>query len=312
MSYNWKMRILSVALSIALMVSLFNGFDISRSFADSNSQEVEKMERLLDRFSVTQNFVDSELAAGYSVNQIYAALMKVELDGIDYAAARLQLFPDEINLSTNAQSEVSNASLPLDLVLTDADSTVTGQVYDPQVMNENNNDDQDATESDLPETSVTADVTEESIEQEIQYDHSQGTEDLSTSEEDTNLLEEDQLEESSQNSEEPIEEDNEQTEDELSAEGETVLEEPLSMMAMSGPGGQEEAPVFNKSTISQAPYSINMDQESISSLSGDLSLYQTDMTLPGRGGLSFALTRQYNSLLSPLIGFESSTLNGVS
>jgi len=45
----------------------------------------------------------------------------------------------------------------------------------------------------------------------------------------------------------------------------------------------------------QAPYSLSNGNESISTLSGDLSLQYTDLVLPGRNGLSFALSRKYDS-----------------
>lgn len=45
----------------------------------------------------------------------------------------------------------------------------------------------------------------------------------------------------------------------------------------------------------EAPYSVNLDNETISTLSGALVLRETDLTLPGRNGLSFALTRSYDS-----------------
>lgn len=57
----------------------------------------------------------------------------------------------------------------------------------------------------------------------------------------------------------------------------------------------EKAPNYRTSAINQAPYSINVNGESISSLSGSLSIKNTDMTLPGRNGLSFSLERQYDS-----------------
>ncbi|WP_106768772.1 RHS repeat-associated core domain-containing protein [Paenibacillus faecalis] len=44
-----------------------------------------------------------------------------------------------------------------------------------------------------------------------------------------------------------------------------------------------------------APYSIGSSGEYVSTLDGSLSLSTTDMMLPGRNGLSFALTRSYNS-----------------
>lgn len=47
--------------------------------------------------------------------------------------------------------------------------------------------------------------------------------------------------------------------------------------------------------INQAPFSISSNQEQISTLSGSLSSSVTDLTLPGRNGLSFELTRVYDS-----------------
>ncbi|MFD1460350.1 RHS repeat-associated core domain-containing protein [Paenibacillus farraposensis] len=58
---------------------------------------------------------------------------------------------------------------------------------------------------------------------------------------------------------------------------------------------REEAPVYNKSSFNEAPYSVGDDKESISTLSGSLSLQNTDLTLPGRNGLGFSLTRQYDT-----------------
>ncbi|NBI28429.1 RHS repeat-associated core domain-containing protein [Chengkuizengella marina] len=45
----------------------------------------------------------------------------------------------------------------------------------------------------------------------------------------------------------------------------------------------------------EAPYSIDLKHETVSTLSGSLSIQETDFVLPGRNGLSFALTRTYNS-----------------
>ncbi|MFC0212338.1 RHS repeat-associated core domain-containing protein [Paenibacillus chartarius] len=45
----------------------------------------------------------------------------------------------------------------------------------------------------------------------------------------------------------------------------------------------------------QAPYSVANGNEAISTLSGNLNLSYTDLTLPGRNGLSFYLTRKYDS-----------------
>ncbi|WP_315910985.1 RHS repeat-associated core domain-containing protein [Xylanibacillus composti] len=48
-------------------------------------------------------------------------------------------------------------------------------------------------------------------------------------------------------------------------------------------------------SFNRAPFSISNGSEQISTLTGDLSTRVTDMTLPGRNGLSFELNRVYNS-----------------
>jgi len=45
----------------------------------------------------------------------------------------------------------------------------------------------------------------------------------------------------------------------------------------------------------QAPFRIDSGGEQISTLTGELSIQNTDLTLPGRNGLSFSLSRVYNS-----------------
>ncbi|THF74058.1 RHS repeat domain-containing protein [Cohnella fermenti] len=48
-------------------------------------------------------------------------------------------------------------------------------------------------------------------------------------------------------------------------------------------------------SFDMAPFSVSNDQESISPLDGSLSASNTDFVLPGRNGLSFALTRNYST-----------------
>lgn len=57
----------------------------------------------------------------------------------------------------------------------------------------------------------------------------------------------------------------------------------------------EKPPIINKSSFNEAPFSVGNNGEYISSLSGSLSLKQTDASLPGRNGMAFSLTRQYDS-----------------
>lgn len=52
---------------------------------------------------------------------------------------------------------------------------------------------------------------------------------------------------------------------------------------------------YVKTKPDEAPFTINAGQENVSTLSGSLSHSVVDMTLPGRNGLGFALTRKYDS-----------------
>ncbi|MFD2329461.1 RHS repeat-associated core domain-containing protein [Cohnella sp. GCM10020058] len=84
-----------------------------------------------------------------------------------------------------------------------------------------------------------------------------------------------------------------------------VKSEPLALVAQpEKPITISVPPEFSRQSINQAPYSVNSDAESISSMTGDLSIQQTDMELPGRNGLSFALTRKYNSSSSQLYDMD--------
>ncbi|NBI30567.1 RHS repeat-associated core domain-containing protein [Chengkuizengella marina] len=60
----------------------------------------------------------------------------------------------------------------------------------------------------------------------------------------------------------------------------------------------------------EAPYSIDLKHETVSTLSGSLSIQETDFVLPGRNGLSFALTRTYNSGSSQFYKLSTSTGKG--
>lgn len=57
---------------------------------------------------------------------------------------------------------------------------------------------------------------------------------------------------------------------------------------------------FVKTKPDEAPFAINLGQESISTLSGSLSQSVADLSLPGRNGLGFTLVRRYDSDASQL------------
>ncbi len=83
----------------------------------------------------------------------------------------------------------------------------------------------------------------------------------------------------------------------------------MSTTSGTGSGGiklPDKPPVYDKTTLNQAPFSIGSNGESISTLSGSMSLQDIDMTLSGRGGMSFGLKRLYNTDASQFYGMDAS------
>lgn len=69
---------------------------------------------------------------------------------------------------------------------------------------------------------------------------------------------------------------------------------------------QPEEPKLDmlKVKLDEAPYRVEVDEESVSTVSGSLSLTEDDLTLPGRGGQGFTLTRSYDSGSSQLFDMD--------
>lgn len=75
--------------------------------------------------------------------------------------------------------------------------------------------------------------------------------------------------------------------------GSTSYESPMFTAADTAPPVPDYSYVDTKGD--QAPYSVRLDQETVSTLSGSLSLQAGDLSLPGRNGLGFTLARSYDS-----------------
>ncbi|WP_168735497.1 RHS repeat protein [Cohnella fermenti] len=182
---------------------------------------------IMNQFNVTEVFLQQQIEAGYTLNQINSALWKAQLDNISYEEAVRALFPVALNLSQSATGAVYNqlpamSGKPNPIrVLTEEEFSVASVIY----------------EASTEDSSVDSSV------EDATYGHSQG----------------------------------------------------LQSLAMEEPPILENPPVYNMTSISKAPYSVGDNGESYSTLSGGMSITQSDMQLPGRGGLSFALTRQYTS-----------------
>ncbi|MFE6796508.1 polymorphic toxin-type HINT domain-containing protein [Paenibacillus chitinolyticus] len=77
-----------------------------------------------------------------------------------------------------------------------------------------------------------------------------------------------------------------------------VKEKPAPSFRMkAAAAGPEPVPdiVVVNTKPDEAPYSVNLEHETISTLSGSLSVREMDMVLRGRNGLNFSLTRSYDS-----------------
>lgn len=80
-----------------------------------------------------------------------------------------------------------------------------------------------------------------------------------------------------------------------------VLDESVNTLVLDSsqtpPTGKIEIPKIGGKT-DEAPYSVSLSNENISTLSGGLSMQAADMTLKGRNGLDFTLSRSYDSTMA--------------
>lgn len=225
MKVNVYRRILAIILSFVLLTSIIGDIG-SKAFAEEDSQQELDIDWIVEHFSVDIPFIEMEIASGLTRNQIATALFHAQVENMTYQAAREALFPEEVNLSAQAETNIENENLP-NIVLSDVDNPPAGEVYVP-----------DGSES-LDDKELAASNTFAARSTELPP--------------------------------------------------------------------QEEPPVINMSTVNQAPYAVTLENETISSLTGGLSLQQTDMILPGRNGMSFGLTREYNSSDAALYEVELGT-----
>ncbi|MDQ8734836.1 S8 family serine peptidase [Paenibacillus sp. LHD-38] len=77
---------------------------------------------------------------------------------------------------------------------------------------------------------------------------------------------------------------------------------------------EPEAPQLDMLNLKtgEAPYRVNLESESVSTLSGSLSVSASDFTLPGRNGNGFTLTRTYDSGGSQYYDMEPALATNVS
>ncbi|MBD2871222.1 RHS repeat domain-containing protein [Paenibacillus arenilitoris] len=327
LTYRRLIRHISIVLIITFFIGLMTPYGQQTIKAEgetnSNSNPSLTIETVINRFSVTEQFIQQYMDSSYTLSQIYSALFKAEIDGIPFEDALQIIFAREVNLSSTVTGEVYNElSSPAlrDLVIVEfEDSTVSGQVYEPietEQPIESPPPSEEPTASPAPtnepaESPAPTDITPESpapTEEPTTAPTDQATEESESTEEIAESSVPTQEATNSPISTEEPQETPEPTEKPVESPLPTdeVLEgiEVPNMNALADEPVLETAPVYDKTTINEAPYSVGINNESISSLSGSLSTRYTDMTLPGRGGLSFSLVRQYNSSESQFYDME--------
>ncbi|WP_018756419.1 polymorphic toxin-type HINT domain-containing protein [Paenibacillus terrigena] len=230
-------KIVVLLLILTLNIELI-GYNLGQVSANEEISQIT-IESILDRFSVTEEFIQEQLDAGHNLSDIYKILYHAERMNISYEEALKKLFATEMNRSQSVTGEVyemdtsqgvpgqvygdiNNSILQKMSFIESSSATVTGQVYDEKNHSSNN------------ESSVTDEVYVGQMTR-------------------------------------------------------------MNFLGVTPPPVLEKAPVYQKDSFSQAPYAIGNNNESISSMTGELSLQNTEIKLPGRNGLGFSLTRQYST-----------------
>ncbi|MFC6547154.1 RHS repeat-associated core domain-containing protein [Cohnella cellulosilytica] len=213
-------------LSLLITVNGLTTYAPDQTSANSASSSSVSIQDILSRFSTTEAFVQQQLNSGLELEEIYLIFFHAKINQMNYEEAYEMLYPEEINLSSEVESETINE-------VTELAEKLQGYT-----------------------------VVEE------------------------------ETEENSENSSELNSLEGRSNAQRIQTQQEPILEQP---------------PVFDSTRISQAPYSVGTQDEQVSTLSGALSIQQADFTLPGRNGLSFALTRQYSTSDAQLYDMGYST-----
>lgn len=278
-------RILSGLLIVILLFEMLAFYPkalASEVVSDSENQ----IQQISEQFSVSPSWIQGYLDKGYPLNHIVSALYKARINNITFEEALSSLFPEEINLSATATPSVSSAVYGLARINSLTENTVTSGVYGLT----------DITFVEEEDSSIVRYYDSFTVTEEV---YGQGIGTASKDEDNSHELNSENGEDESTDALDSEVEQQIESASELDVEQENVDKKRFATNAVKGSGEKnpilEKAPVYKVSSFNEAPYSVGSSGEAISSLSGNLSIEQTDITLPGRNGLSFDLTRKYDS-----------------
>ncbi len=278
---------ISLIMIIALLTGLFSNVAPSTTSAEEQEQSgsLELTQILTDYFGASESFIQSYLDQGYNVNELLTAFYKVKELGMSFEEALLSVRPKEVNESASVTSEVyTDPTIENEMPLTSIEAEQSGilQRYDTFTV----------TEEVYSETGNESDAS-------LQDEQGSDVRDPESFEQPDLNVEEPAEEKTTEIKEGPQQEDVEESQmSDDSSDADTTAERSFSTFAsLSDPIKHisEKAPVFDRKSFNEAPYTVGENGETISTLSGGLILEHADAALPGRGGMAFSLERQYNS-----------------
>lgn len=301
MKHSKMKKFISIILIFSVLSGLFANWIPATTYAEEeqgNSNELIQI--LIDEFGTTEGFIQGYLDQGYNLNQILSAFFKMRESQIGFDEALSVLYPNEINESQSVTSDVySEYSLNNDIsiVSVGADQSsimqrydtfaVTAEVYGESDLGESKNEEEEEENSEEIEQPVTdpesgTTETEQPAVEEPAQDNNEQTGS-------TNIPESETTDQGQSDVPDDEKQDSTDTAD--------VIQPLAASTSVPDPGKHitEKAPVFNKNSFNEAPYTVGENGEAISNMSGGLMLEHVDATLPGRNGMGFSLERQYNS-----------------
>lgn len=307
----------------------------SISLSNGTGQFEVTTQMIIDRYSTTELFIQQQLDEGYTLNDVFAVFITAQANNQTYEETLNQMFTKELNESQSAAGEVyddlSNSAFGNIPMYESHEATVTAEVYDETVdpsidvkeEEEPNKTDQEnggtkeppvkgENENHIETDQVTEDTDQPSI------DHQDEELDVNDQVNEDSINPVDGGNDTSNKEQEPADvesgsnnkDSDESAKEEQTEDNGSSLED--SQKLANTPPVLEKPPVYDKTSFNEAPYSIGMNNESVSTISGGLSLQAVDMSLPGRNDLSFSLSRQYDSNASQFydMDYGSNTFTG--
>ncbi|MEJ8304782.1 RHS repeat-associated core domain-containing protein [Saccharibacillus sacchari] len=278
---------MTVIMIFALLAGLFGNVSSSTAYAEEQEQSTssELITILVDQFGTTESFIQNYLDQGYNLNEVATAFYKVKATGLPFEEALLAVHPQEVNESASVTSEVYTDPVienkpPLESV--EAEQSGILQRYDTFTVTE---EVYSGAEAGLPsEDEPESDTNEPEASEQPDDDAETPDADKPA---DSQSVDEDQAQAS----------DSAEISATRSFSTFASLSDPIKHIS-------EKAPVFDRKSFNEAPYTVGENGETISSLSGGLILEHADASLPGRGGMSFSLERQYNSVAAQIYDMD--------